>query len=128
MKPSQLYAGLSAVSTTIFERYGDFPLQAVALLMGIPEKGDTSLQECAKRLNLSTASLSRNASLLAGLGRKRQDAAEIKLAEIFEDPNDRRYKRIRLTDEGRAYRMELARAFTGAARVELEVKNDERIS
>lgn len=120
MKQSQFNAGFSQVNKAIFGKFGDFPLNALSVLFLVPEKGSISLSELARLLDLSQASLSRNAALLSGLGRRRADAAEIKLTELSEDPSDRRVKRIALTDEGRAYKQELAEVFAKYSGTTLE--------
>lgn len=84
--------------------YADCPVQTYALFLALPEKGSTSLSQVNHLFRkLSQASVSRNVALLCGKSRLRVGGGWA-LADLSEDPQDRRYKVLMLSKEGRELR------------------------
>ncbi|MEP2945144.1 MAG: helix-turn-helix domain-containing protein [Lentilitoribacter sp.] len=73
--------------------------QQMLLFLMVMEKPDIGMREIEERIGLSGASVSRNVAALSKLHRKNRPGHD--LLEAYEDPDDRRYKKVRPTHKGK---------------------------
>jgi DNA-binding MarR family transcriptional regulator len=78
----------------------EMPAQTVLTFLIIADEPDISMRDLQNRLGLASSSTSRNVAALSKHHRLGKDGADV--VEAYEDPADRRYKRVRLTGKGAA--------------------------
>ena len=100
---SQVKAGLTqAINMISVELGSDCPVSLLDVLVRIPRTGEISVSELRKQAKMTGGGMSRLIAILAGIkkeGRRSMDA----LITLRDDPLDRRYSLIALTDEGRNF-------------------------
>jgi DNA-binding MarR family transcriptional regulator len=84
----------------------DLPTQTLRVFIDIALHPNTHMTAVAERLSMGKSSTSRNVSALTEYTWLRQPGPG--LVEVFEDPNERRIKRLRLTPQGVAVAERLA--------------------
>lgn len=84
----------------------ELPTQTVVCFLLIADADDDiHMRDLQTSLDISSASTTRNVSHLSV--HYKPGVAGLGLVEAYEDPNDRRYKRVRLTKKGDALRTRL---------------------
>lgn len=82
----------------------DVPLHTIDIFLAISEKSPPTIEDVAKMFpQLTQSSISRNVQILSGESKTRKDGG-FGLCQTLPDPADRRYKRIHLTEFGKAVR------------------------
>ena len=98
MTIQQLFKATETIRKHANER--EFPAQVQSIFLCIASKGDMRQGDIAEITGMSPSSVSRNVSWLGPRNKlKRRDG--LKWVEIYEDPQDYKRKRVRLTALGR---------------------------
>lgn len=84
----------------------EMPAQTVLTFLLVADEPDVTMRDLQTRLGLSSAATSRNVAALSKHHRLGKDGADV--IEAYEDPTDRRYKRVRLTPKGTALTRRIA--------------------
>lgn len=101
---------LSAAISFLRELDEEMTLTRAAILLVVAERWDVSIAEIQEVLDLKQSATSRNVYGLTDRGATR-DAKKggLGLVETYDDPNDMRFRRVRLTDRGRQVIAKLGR-------------------
>ena len=81
----------------------DLPISTVKLLLQIPSKGTVSMTQLVKQAKMSPAGVSRTMATLGGYRATNRRVLEHPFVVVEDDPMDRRYKTVGLTDYGRQF-------------------------
>lgn len=112
IKKEKFFAGMLEISSYLFETHGDFPLNAIRILMSMPENDPVPQARLCEALGLSTSTMTRNVALLSGyLQLRGGDAQPISYIETWRDPMNRRHSILGITPAGRALRNTLFEFF-----------------
>lgn len=100
---------LAAVLTRLRDAVGrPLELQTAIILARLAETGEAAMSDLQREAGLSSAAISRNIALLADAGYAtfnytgKSRVPGLGWVQTYEDPNDRRHKRVRLTPAGLA--------------------------
>lgn len=100
---AKLKAGfVQALMIVEVELGSDCPISLLNVLMRIPRTGEISISELRRQTKMTGGGLSRLVAILAGLkkaGRRSIDPFIV----LRDDPLDRRYSLVSLTDDGRNF-------------------------
>lgn len=78
----------------------EMPAQTVLTFLYIAQEPNISMRDLQAKLGLASSSTSRNVAALSKHHKLGKEGADV--VEAYEDPVDRRYKRVRLTGKGTA--------------------------
>ena len=92
----------------------DPTVQVVQALLAVAVWEEAALHELAARLDVSPSTISRNMGMLGEYGRGQKKG--LRLVLVHEDPQDRRYKVVRLTPRGREVVARMVEAVKGRGR------------
>ena len=81
----------------------DFPVSSLILLLKLPSKGEAPMSQMVKMSRLSPAGVSRTAATLAGYSRAGRRVMDKALLDLRDDPMDRRYRMVGLTEAGKQF-------------------------
>lgn len=81
----------------------DLPVSTLILLLKLPTTGSVPMSQLVKQSKLSPGGVTRTVSTLGGLRAANRRTVEKPYLTVADDPNDRRYKLISLTDYGREF-------------------------
>lgn len=79
----------------------DMQAQTVLILLHIARKPHLQMKDLEEATGLASSSISRNVAALGKVHRKGK--AGLDLVTAYEDPEDRRFKRVHLTPKGRKF-------------------------
>lgn len=99
----KLKAGLVQALVMVETEIGtDCPVSLLDVLLRIPQKGEISISELRKMTPMSSGGMSRLMAMLAG--HKKEGRRDVPtFIQLRDDPADRRYSLVSLTDEGRNF-------------------------
>lgn len=92
----------------------DPTVQVVQALLAVATWEGSQLHELAAKLDVSPSTISRNMGLLGEYGRGQKKG--MKLVFVHEDPQDRRFKVVKLTPRGREVVTRMVEASKGRGR------------
>ena len=98
---------LSVVQTFRDQLDPGIPAQQIELFLTVCRWPDIYMSDLANRLNTTPASASRNVAALGKVHRLGKEGYG--LLEAYEDPGNRRRKRVRLTRRGESFRKQILR-------------------
>lgn len=100
---AKLKAGFIQALTLIESELGtDCPVSLLDVLMRVPRTGEISISELRKQTKMTGGGMSRLVSILAGIKKTgRRDVPAF--IQFRDDPLDRRYSLVSLTEEGRNF-------------------------
>jgi DNA-binding MarR family transcriptional regulator len=99
----KMKAGLVQALVTIETELGtDCPVSFIEVLMRIPRTGEISISELRKMTPMSSGGMSRLIAMMAG--HKKEGRRNVPtFISLRDDPADRRYSLVSLTEEGRSF-------------------------
>ena len=100
---AKLKAGLIQAITLIEHEVGtDCPVSLLDVLFRVPRTGEISVSELRKQTKMTGGGMSRLIGILAGI-KKEGRRTITPFITLRDDPVDRRYSLVALTDEGRNF-------------------------
>ena len=106
--------GMIRAGSYLEERLGsDAPISFIGVILRIPYTGEIQVTDLRRQLNITGAGVSRTLAAMCGYntaGRRKLPTFCI----MKDDPKDRRYKTVALTDEGRKFVFQLLARFEGS--------------
>lgn len=93
---------IQALAVIEMELGSDCPISLLNILMRVPRTGEISISELRKQTKMTGGGMSRLIAILAGI--KKEGRRSIKpFINLRDDPVDRRYSLISLTDDGKNF-------------------------
>lgn len=100
---AKMKAGFVQALATIESEFGsDCPISLLTILTRIPRTSEISVSELRKQTGMTGGSTSRLVAILAGIKKEGRRSVE-PMIQLRDDPIDRRYSLISMTEAGRSF-------------------------